>query len=631
MADIFISYARPDRALADKLAHALEAVGLSVWWDKRIKPAEQWDTEIETELKSAGAVIVLWSPVSVESRWVRTEADYAQAKGKLVPIRVEPCEPPVAFRLMQSAELPAAAIRAPHLDAHPGFSAALQAARAIVQATRSRSSADVIAAEAALRAKQARAAQSKFIGLIVLAALGLTGVAGYIWYGRVQAAGVRAAKVTADGIGLSLAQLAARKTSEKASTEPFGFVSLSGERGRPLHSIGATSLMFGDASVACSPDGGPCSIAAAEVMSALQTTPGDTPGKTFSHRRDAAVVLNAAGDALFAFDDGKAATRIDLGLACAGAAKPCGATAVSGAVLKANVSGLPLYLTGESVERIYIGLSDGSVGAVERDGKFTNLMKLKGQDSPVTSVAATQNAIAFTLADGRIGYGTYASYLEPLTKTSHVGLGQMNVALPPSPHPNAAPCRPMSAAPFANGLGLAVRCEGKDHMDTRRQIQVFKRDTVGAQFTAVSDEYYHSGPRVRTALKDRFVIFSPDAQKDLVSNTMTVGGLAIIDTTTGKVSDFQDGMAADCAILRGRAVAAVLNDNGVLKLIDLERRSLLASIELDGHVYPGQRKNITGDVRIHNGAILVSAIARPVERPNVLSNWTATDPAGPLF
>jgi hypothetical protein len=36
MADIFISYARPDRARAKALAEALERNGWSVWWDRGI-------------------------------------------------------------------------------------------------------------------------------------------------------------------------------------------------------------------------------------------------------------------------------------------------------------------------------------------------------------------------------------------------------------------------------------------------------------------------------------------------------------------------------------------------------------------------------------------------------------------
>ena len=50
MADIFISYARADRAAAEALATALDAQGLSVWWDKRITGGASFAAEIEQEL-----------------------------------------------------------------------------------------------------------------------------------------------------------------------------------------------------------------------------------------------------------------------------------------------------------------------------------------------------------------------------------------------------------------------------------------------------------------------------------------------------------------------------------------------------------------------------------------------------
>jgi hypothetical protein len=40
MADIFISYSKPDHALAVKLAAFLESEGWSVWWDKSLGAAE---------------------------------------------------------------------------------------------------------------------------------------------------------------------------------------------------------------------------------------------------------------------------------------------------------------------------------------------------------------------------------------------------------------------------------------------------------------------------------------------------------------------------------------------------------------------------------------------------------------
>ena len=50
MADVFISYAREDRPFAARLAHALEAGGRTVWWDREILPGKDFAELIAAEL-----------------------------------------------------------------------------------------------------------------------------------------------------------------------------------------------------------------------------------------------------------------------------------------------------------------------------------------------------------------------------------------------------------------------------------------------------------------------------------------------------------------------------------------------------------------------------------------------------
>ncbi|MHA6334570.1 hypothetical protein ACXYL9_12940 [Qipengyuania sp. CAU 1752] len=50
-------------------------------------------------------MVVLWSPRSVGSRWVRAEATIAERNGTLVPAMIEACERPIMFELTQTAEL----------------------------------------------------------------------------------------------------------------------------------------------------------------------------------------------------------------------------------------------------------------------------------------------------------------------------------------------------------------------------------------------------------------------------------------------------------------------------------------------------------------------------------------------
>jgi hypothetical protein len=103
--DIFISYSRQDRHTAEQFAASLEKEGFVVWWDDAIHSGETFDEVIEEELRSAKAVVVLWSPRSVISRWVRAEATIADRRRKLVPAIIEPCEKPIIFELTQTVDL----------------------------------------------------------------------------------------------------------------------------------------------------------------------------------------------------------------------------------------------------------------------------------------------------------------------------------------------------------------------------------------------------------------------------------------------------------------------------------------------------------------------------------------------
>ena len=85
MADIFVSYARADKARVTPLVAALEAQGWSVWWDRQIVGGSHFDKATEDAIAAAKVVVVLWSHASVASHWVRAEAAWALVLTALRP------------------------------------------------------------------------------------------------------------------------------------------------------------------------------------------------------------------------------------------------------------------------------------------------------------------------------------------------------------------------------------------------------------------------------------------------------------------------------------------------------------------------------------------------------------------
>ena len=105
MADVFVSYARSDKARVAPLVAAIEAKGWSVWWDPEITPGQEFDDQIEAEIDAAKAVLVVWTPVSVASRWVRGEAREAAERSILVPVRFEQARLPMDVRAIHTTDL----------------------------------------------------------------------------------------------------------------------------------------------------------------------------------------------------------------------------------------------------------------------------------------------------------------------------------------------------------------------------------------------------------------------------------------------------------------------------------------------------------------------------------------------
>src|SRR3990172_9517712 len=99
MHQVFISYSRKDMDFVRRLASDLKKTGLAVWWDiSGIPPGSEWPKRIQDGLENSSYCIVVLSPDSIQSSWVRKEYTFAQSEKKpIVPLYYRPCKIPIAL------------------------------------------------------------------------------------------------------------------------------------------------------------------------------------------------------------------------------------------------------------------------------------------------------------------------------------------------------------------------------------------------------------------------------------------------------------------------------------------------------------------------------------------------------
>ena len=105
MADIFVSYSKIDRNRVKPIMELLEAQGWRVWWDQNIDVGEPWRAKIERELRAAKCVVVVWTPSSISSEWVKQEADEGLRRGILIPVSIGANLAPLGLRHIQAIDL----------------------------------------------------------------------------------------------------------------------------------------------------------------------------------------------------------------------------------------------------------------------------------------------------------------------------------------------------------------------------------------------------------------------------------------------------------------------------------------------------------------------------------------------
>jgi hypothetical protein len=80
--DVFISYAHEDIAFVKTLAHKLGLGGVPVWWDPALRAGDEYEKELKNRVEVCQALLVVVSPSSNRSSYVKKEIGWATQFGK---------------------------------------------------------------------------------------------------------------------------------------------------------------------------------------------------------------------------------------------------------------------------------------------------------------------------------------------------------------------------------------------------------------------------------------------------------------------------------------------------------------------------------------------------------------------
>jgi hypothetical protein len=95
--EVFLSHSSQDRAFVKKLAKVLERHGVPFWYSAtHILGAQEWHDEIGKALARCDWFLLVLSPHSVKSKWVKRELIYAlevdRYKERILPVLRKPCD-----------------------------------------------------------------------------------------------------------------------------------------------------------------------------------------------------------------------------------------------------------------------------------------------------------------------------------------------------------------------------------------------------------------------------------------------------------------------------------------------------------------------------------------------------------
>ena len=97
MREVFLSHASQDQKPARWLRNLLLAHRVPVWYSEHhIGGAQQWQDEIGAALRRCGWFMILLTPHSVKSMWVKRELGYAliekHYQNRIVPLHFRTCD-----------------------------------------------------------------------------------------------------------------------------------------------------------------------------------------------------------------------------------------------------------------------------------------------------------------------------------------------------------------------------------------------------------------------------------------------------------------------------------------------------------------------------------------------------------
>lgn len=95
--EVFVSHAAADRGFTDALVGLLRRHGVPCWYaPNQLVAAEEWHDEIGRALDRCDWLVIVLSPTSIKSAWVKRELMFAlnerRYNGRILPVIHRPCK-----------------------------------------------------------------------------------------------------------------------------------------------------------------------------------------------------------------------------------------------------------------------------------------------------------------------------------------------------------------------------------------------------------------------------------------------------------------------------------------------------------------------------------------------------------